>query len=221
MTDDKATESESTPTETAPPEGRRRPTAQLVAGGALVLIGLLWLLERAGVADLGVTTVLALATILVGLALMALARERPHSGLIVFGTVLAVLALLTAVAPLRGFQGGVGERVVEVSAVADLQSDYNLAMGSMTIDLSSIDEVGSPSRIRASVGLGELVIVVPAGVSLEVRGRAGAGEVVILEQSAAGLGIDETYRSPGFEEGAPGVVIDLAVFLGSVEVSEQ
>lgn len=214
------TETDKTTERATTEERDRLPTPQIVAGGALVLIGLLWLLERAGWVDIGVTTALAIATILVGLSLMLLARERPHSGLIMFGTILVLITLLTAVAPLRGFQGGIGERVVEVSVVTDLESDYNLAMGTMTIDLSQMDEVGEPSRIRASVALGELVIRVPDGVSLDVRGRAGAGEVVILGSRSGGIGVDETFRSSGFAEGAPGIVLDLAVFLGTVEVTE-
>lgn len=201
---------------------RRRPSApQIVGGGVLVLIGLLWLLERIGAIDVSVTAVLALATLVIGISLMLLARENPHSGLIVFGTILALITLLTAAAPFEGFQGGVGERVIEVSSVDEIRADHNLAMGTLTIDLREIDDLRAATPLTASVGMGELVIRVPEGTEVRVDANVGAGEVEILGRVTNGVGVDESYQSPGFQQSTQSLSLELQVFTGRLEVTDD
>ncbi|MGD2101993.1 MAG: LiaF-related protein [Acidimicrobiia bacterium] len=202
--------------ETRPPTRSIAP--QVIVGAALVLIGALWFLERLGAIDLTATTVLAGATIAVGVAVMVLATDGPHIGLIIFGLVLALAGTASALAPLEGFQGGVGERVVEPTSVQDIEADYNLAMGTLTIDLRDLD-VSSPISLSASVGMGELVVRVPEGVQFEVDARAGAGQTEILGQTEDGLGVEDTYTTDSFEEGQAGLSLDLDVFMGRVEVT--
>ena len=198
-----------------------RQTPRLVAGGVLILIGALWLLERTGAIDLNVTTVLALATMLVGLALMVLSREGSHSGLVVLGIILAVVTGLTALAPVEGFQGGVGDRRVEVNRASDIASSYEVAMGTLTIDLSGIEDQGNLGTLTARVGMGEMVIQVPEGMGVEVRAQVAAGEVNLFGESVGGVGVEDTQRSPGFEDADQQLVIDAEVFMGRVEVRQR
>jgi hypothetical protein len=208
--------------ETPQPVAARRSIApQVVAGAALVLIGALWLLERVGAIELTATTVLAMATIVVGIAVMILSTDGPHLGLIIFGFVLALAATAAALAPLEGFQGGVGDRVVAVRSVGDIAADYNVAMGQLTIDLAELEDVSSPISLNASVGMGELVVRVPEGIEFEVTANAGAGEIEILGEARDGLGVKDSYATPGFEQGAAGISLDLDVFMGRVEVSNE
>lgn len=202
------------------PSPRRRLAPQIVAGGVLLVIGALWLLERLGAIDLTVTTALAVGTIVVGLALMYLATDGPHGGLIVFGTVLALVATLTAVAPLEGFQGGVGERLVEATEVAELQAEYNLAMGNLTIDLTDLEALDQATTLSASVGMGELVIRVPEGMPVSITASAGAGQATIFDRNAEGLGVDLTFESDSFAASSAGLTVEAEVFMGSVEVTD-
>lgn len=196
-------------------------TPRLIAGGVLILIGALWLLERVGAVDLNATTVLALATLVVGLALMVLSREGAHSGLVVLGIVLAVIAGLTALAPVEGFQGGIGDRRVEVDRASDMASSYEVAMGTLTIDLSDLEDPGNIGVLTARVGMGEMVIRVPKGMGVEVRANVAAGEIDLFGEKTGGIGIEDTQRSPGFDEADQRLVIDAEVFMGRVEVTER
>lgn len=204
-----------------PPPRRRLSTPQIVSGGVLVLIGFLWLLERTGAIEVSVTAVLALGTMVVGISLMLLAREGSHGGLIVFGTILALVTLLTAAAPFEGFQGGVGERVIEVSTIDDIRADYNLAMGTLTIDLSEIDDLRTATALTASVGMGELVIRVPEGTEVRVDANLGAGQLEILGRVTDGVGIDETYQTSGFDQSSESLSLQLQAFTGRVEVTDE
>ncbi len=208
------------PTEQPPTTTRRLPLPQIVGGGVLVLIGLLWLLERTGVIDISVTAVLGLATMVTGIALMLLARDGAHAGLIIFGTLLAIVTLVTAAAPFEGFQGGVGDRTFVVTSVDDIRSDYNLAMGKLTLDLRQVDDLGPTAEVTASVGTGELIVRVPEGTEVSVDARVGAGQLEIFDRITDGIGIDETFQTPGFDaEG--GMTLDLQTFTGRVEVTDE
>jgi hypothetical protein len=192
---------------------------QLVAGGVLVLIGVLWLLERMGTIDVTVTATLALATMVVGIALMLLAGDGPHGGLVVFGTILGVAALATAVAPFEGFQGGVGDRTIVVTSIETIQPDYNVSMGTLTIDLRELDDLEAVTELSARVGMGELVIRVPSGIDVAVEARVGAGQIEIFGEMTDGVGIDASYESPGLKSDSPRLALDLEVFTGRVEVT--
>lgn len=209
---------ETTQPTTAPSGRRRRSEHQMVTGGVLVLIGALWLLERLGAIDLSATAVLALATMVVGFAVMVTSWRRSATGLAVFGTLLAFVTLLTAMAPLEGFQGGVGDRDITVSRVEDLDRNYDLAMGQMVIDLTEIERLEGPTELVASIGMGDLVVVVPPGVAFEVDARVGAGEIEILGERWDGVGVDATHLTDGFGEGDDGYLLDLRVGFGRVEV---
>lgn len=206
---------------TQAPVRRRLPIPQIVGGGVLVFIGGLWLLERTGLVDLSVTAVLAMATMVIGIALMLLSIDGPHVGLIVFGSVLAVITLITAAAPFEGFQGGVGDRTIAVTSADEIRPDYNLAMGRLTIDLRDVDDLDASAALSASVGTGELIVRIPEGTEIDVDARVGAGQLEILGRVIDGLGIDETYQSPGYEPSGERLKLDLQAFSGRVEVTDE
>lgn len=199
--------------------GASRP--QIVGGGVLVFIGLIWLLERTGAIDISLTAVLGLATMLIGVSLMLLAKDGAHAGLMVLGAILGLVALLTAAAPFEGFQGGVGDRVIEITSVDEIGPDYNLAIGTLTIDLRDIEGVETGTSLTASVGMGELTVRVPAGTELRVEGRVAVGEFEILGDAEGGLDIQRTFETPGFNPGSPGLTLDVRAFTGRVEVTNE
>jgi predicted membrane protein len=129
--------------------------------------------------------------------------------------------LITAIAPFEGFQGGVGDRVIEIGSASEIASDYELAMGSLTIDMTGVDDFDTSTRLSAQVGTGDLVVRVPNGVEISVVAKVGAGQVDIFDRSIDGLGIDETYVSPGFDESEQRITLDLQVFTGRVEVTDE
>jgi predicted membrane protein len=69
--------------------------------------------------------------------------------------------------------------------------------------------------------MGELVIRVPEGIGVRVDANVGAGEVDILGRTTDGLDIDEIYQSPGFEDSSESLLLDLQVFTGRVEVTDE
>jgi hypothetical protein len=202
----------------APPADRHGPAAATVLVGALlVLIGIGWLLDAAGV-EVPWRAVLPAALIAVGLACVAGAfRGRQHA-LMVVGVVLAVVLSLAAAAnwdleiPLGG---GVGDRTERPTTPADL-TGYELGVGNLVVDLRQLQVPPGTTRVQARVGVGELAVEVPQGVSVAVVARSGLGQVQALGQEEGGLAsrIDTVSEAGGDRR----LELDLRVGLGQVRV---
>jgi hypothetical protein len=202
----------------APPADRHGPAAATVLVGALlVLVGIGWLLDAAGV-EVPWRAVLPAALIAVGLACVAGAfRGRQHA-LMVVGVALAVVLSLAAAAdwdleiPLGG---GVGDRTERPTTPADL-TGYELGVGNLVVDLRQLQVPPGTTRVQARVGVGELAVEVPQGVSVAVVARSGLGQVQALGQEEGGLAsrIDTVSEAGGDRR----LELDLRVGLGQVRV---
>jgi phage shock protein PspC (stress-responsive transcriptional regulator)/predicted membrane protein len=152
---------------------------------------------------------------IVGVALVVgsvLGRAR---GLIVLGVVLTPLLVLS---PLAEFDvtGGVGQRRVHPSSVADIPATYDLAIGELVVDLRDVDFAGQVVELATSVGIGSLRVLVPSEeVAVRVNARVGIGEAQALGAVRAGFAREvETSR-----DGDGLLVIDAQVLIGEVRVT--
>jgi hypothetical protein len=212
---DRPEPTQSSPGPAPPSDTRGIGLGQVVTGAILVLIGVAWLIEAAGWADLPWRVLLAGALIVVGAALMYGSRTASHGGLIAFGVILAVvMALSSAIEVLADIplSGGIGEQ--RHHPVASVEDEYRWGIGSMRIDLRDTTVELEGLEIEASVGIGELVVFLPEGTSVAVDARSGIGEAVVLERRSSGLGSEVTVTDGDGEM----LVLDLDVAIGKVEV---
>jgi hypothetical protein len=215
---------EPVPTGQAPPGGpaapadRRGPaTATVLVGALLVLIGIGWLLDAAGV-EVPWRAVLPAALIAVGLACVAGAfRGRQHALMIVGVALLVVLSVAVAAdwdldVPLGG---GVGDRTEQPTTPADL-TGYELGAGNLLVDLRQLQVPPGTTPVEARVGVGELVVELPHGVSVEVLASSGLGEVQVLGQQEGGFGsrIEAVFGDGGDRR----LQLDVRVGVGEVRV---
>jgi hypothetical protein len=133
---------------------------------------------------------------------------------------LAVLGLLSIGSTVSiTIEGGVGEVLVQPDSVSELEDSYNLGLGELTIDLAAVDfPADRPVDIEADLGLGEMIVIVPAGVTVGVDASAGAGKLVVLGRDVSGFGdVDVHVLDRGETEGGQ-VNLDLHVGLGEINV---
>lgn len=205
----------------SPARAERFHAGRFLAGAIVALLGVGWLLESLDVAQIPWRVLLPATLIFVGAALIAASRSsKSHGPLIATGIVLtAFLTLGTAVdLPLAG---GAGARTERPASLADVKDEYRLGLGELTIDLTRLPppaEGAKQMRIKARVGIGQLVVVLPGGVLASVRGHAGIGEVKVFGRTRSGFDVEY-----GFEPKTPygatiAFVLDLSVGVGSVEV---
>jgi hypothetical protein len=204
--------------EPGPPTDRHAPAAATVLVGVLlVLIGIAWLLDAAGVV-VPWRAILPASLIAVGLACAAGAfRGRQHA-LMVVGVVLMVLLSLGVAAdwdldlPLSG----VGDRSEQPTSTAQLRR-YELGAGNFELDLRRLQLPPGTTTVEARVGIGELVVEVPEGVSLTVVASSGLGQVQVLGEEDGGIASRIDFGSePG---GDRRLEVDARVGLGEVRVN--
>lgn len=189
----------------------------VVLGTVLVGVGSLWFLDALDVISIRAAVVLPATLAVVGLALIVGSFDGEHSGLVVFGVFLTVAVIISAVAPVDAFRGGVGERQFRAETGADLATDYRLGVGDMSLDFSDL-ELTAPEAIRASLGAGTLQVELPEDLPVRIEARSGAGEVTIFGENSDGLSVTRTYESPGFDPAQPGLILELEVATGEIEV---
>jgi hypothetical protein len=113
---------------------------------------------------------------------------------------------------------------------------FELGAGQLRVDLTAAKYAATttkPDHVTATLGAGELDIVVPAGVTVVVNAHARAGELVVDRGAATGTGMMDN-GSGGMHRGgadwsetvtfgptsaAPEIVVDAEVGLGQINVT--
>ena len=195
----------------SPRTRRRRVLGPVVFGTLLIWGGL------AALADVSLGTGLAVALLLVGAGFVAGAFVGGSRLLVVPALVIAAaLALVTAVdVPLRG---PIGEHGWAPHRVSDLDEPFEVSMGQGTLDLTAVPlRDGETISVQASVGMGQLVVIVPDGPGVVTSAEVGAGEAQVFGRVESGVGFTSEVTSIG-DPGAAIIALDLQVGLGQVEV---
>lgn len=135
--------------------------------------------------------------------------------------ILAVLALVAAIAvPLATIRvplfAGIGSRDVAPALASQVHSQYRLGIGRLTLDLSGTTLPRGQTFVKATVGIGDLHVIVPANTSVDVQGRVDAGRVDLLGGEDSGTHVS----SQTFDRTGSGrvLVLDLHTGYGNVEV---
>jgi hypothetical protein len=182
-------------------------------GLVLLAAGTLWLLSEADVVELGVRTSVGVLLIVVG---CALALSSAHRGVLVLaGVILLLVGLPALLIDDELFEGGIGETVESPRAAVDLEP-FRQGIGKLTVDLT---EDGLPldgAAVEASVGIGELVVLVPADVDFTLDAHVGAGNVEALGETANGVDVD-LERISG-TAGSQEIDLELEVGVGNMRV---
>ncbi|MDQ1447131.1 MAG: hypothetical protein QOC79_102 [Actinomycetota bacterium] len=195
---------------------RRRPfLTPLTLSALLIGAGIASLLQATGALDVNLTVVLAIATCLVGAALVTAAFVGRAHALIVVGIVLlgATAISSTIDVPLRG---GIGARQYRPLTLAELQGHYELGIGDLELDLRDLPLADRTTAVDAQTGIGELVVFVPSSVRVEVHAHAGAGSLMLFGREEGGWPANDQRAVAG---SGPGVLrLDVRVGAGQVRV---
>jgi hypothetical protein len=191
----------------------------MTIGVAFVALGVAALLDLAGAIHVTLVQYLALALTVVGAGVLVGAFMGRARWLVVPGLLLIPLVLVASLIDVP-VTGGTGNRTITPATSLQIQPQYHIAAGQLTLDLRATNLGIQPMSIRATNVAGRILVLVPPNVPLDVRARAGAGDVSLFGQHYDGVRVD-VHRTYGSTEtpGSPGLLtLDLETSLGQVEV---
>jgi len=210
---------EASPVVVAPPAPSRRripvflPTIGTLIAGA----GILGVLQQTDVLDVDWTLALAGAVGIVGVAVAIGAFFGTVGGLASVGALLAaaLVVIVTVDVPL---EGRIGERELRPLTPEDLNGSYEHAIGRLELDLREIALPAGTTRVEASVGIGELTVIVPDHVRVAVDAEVQGGESRILGSTEDGWDVRHGVARDDAPAGTPVLELGLTVGFGELEV---
>jgi len=117
--------------------------------------------------------------------------------------------------------GGIGQRTLHPTSVTEAQIDDHLGVGQLTVDLTDVPSGAEPLTVDASVGYGQIRVIVPRDAELRLRTDVNAGHTVVDgEEISEGIHRDDTRTIPALTPATNGVVrtIDLDLEVGAGEI---
>ncbi len=202
----------------ARPEPRpreRSPLAWYVGAATLVVVALLALAGIVTGAWVTPGQYLGAVLAVFGVGLLIAAWWGRAGILIVLGTVLLPVAILAAFVSVP-LSGGLGDVAFRPQTPAELRGEYRIAAGGLTLDLTALPNTGQPIAIAASVGVGRLLVLVPADARLQIDGRVNGGRLSLPGSRQVGTWLAERVDRP--DGTGVHLVLTLEAGLGGVTV---
>lgn len=194
----------------------------VVLGTAVLGVGIAWLLDATDAVSVSWRLVLPGVLIVIGIGLVVGAvTGAGHGGLLPAGVALTALLAVLWVLPgnIGGtLSGGVGERTETPQSVTDGRAGYRLGVGRLNVDLRNLELEEGTTRVRVQVGIGQLVVRIPADVAVRADARSGIGNVQVLGCEASGLGADRECESDDYSTEGDRLDLDLNIGIGQIEV---
>ena len=187
----------------------------LIIGGTIVLLAQLDLDVNLPSFEVG----LSAALILVGLLILFEARHGFHGGLMTLATILIVLLGLSSASHFNiAVDGAFGDSRHHVTRAGDLEREYSHAFGSLTVDLRDLTLNEGTTHLEVSVIFGDGTLYLPPDVPYRIATDSVFGSIDATEFDTEGVATSRTYTSPGYDEAAKRLDIDMSVVFGSGRV---
>ncbi|MFJ9693575.1 PspC domain-containing protein [Kitasatospora sp. NPDC101183] len=167
------------------------------------------------------TVMLAAGLLVVGLTLLLAAKVGKARKLAAIG-LLMTLALTVVGRTPHSMDNAVGDRSWSVATAGDLRDRYNLAAGSIRLDLSALDPAGATLTTKVEVGAGQVTVTVPADVTVNLTATVGLGNVSLPDGRHDGTGKHTYQLDPRGAQASKGTfTLQLGVGLGNIKVVQQ
>jgi phage shock protein PspC (stress-responsive transcriptional regulator) len=157
----------------------RRPPSPLgwyVVGAALVGIGLLAAADSAGLLFPEPDHYFGLAMLVIGVGLVVGAWWGHARALILVGLMLLPFAWIASLVDVP-LEGGWGSRRFAPATSAELREEYRLVGGELVLDLTDYVGTDASVDVNASVGFGQLRVLLPEEAGADIDATVGGGVI--------------------------------------------
>jgi hypothetical protein len=175
--------------------------------------GIGWMVDESGV-SVPWRTFPAAALMLIGAALLVtLLGGRGRRVLIPLGALTLLLAVAVGIGADR-YAGPVGDTVL-APTTADWPADARVSTGTLTVDLTRYP-LPESGQLRAEIGAGRLIVIIPAGSQPAIDARTTIGTVSV-DGVKVSDGVDVRWSQP--HRPPYDIELTLQVGLGDIEVN--
>ncbi|MFC8454053.1 PspC domain-containing protein [Kitasatospora sp. NPDC057223] len=184
--------------------------------GLLVTVGVaaaIWAPQEGRAGTVLLSTVLATLLLGIGLTLLVGAKFGRARGLVVPALLLTVALAATGGSRIQ-LGDTFGDRAWAPVSAAELQSEYRLSAGSITLDLRGLDPAGGTLATGVRLGAGDLTVSVPPDVVVSVRARHILGNVQITGVEDTDGSNDRSYQLQPLNGQASKGTLDLSLAVG-------
>jgi hypothetical protein len=189
-------------------------SGRVALGAILLASGVVWLLSAADVVDLSYRIWIGVVLVAIGLAIALL--PRGHGALALTGLLVTLAGLPALLVDSDVFGGGVGDRVETPAGEAELEP-FRHAVGKLTVDLTSPGLDLDGAAVEASLGIGELVVLLPDDADASFDIHVGIGNAEAFGRTESGLDVDLSGLSG--TSGTQELTLELDVGIGNARVA--
>lgn len=208
-----------TPAPAIPAEPPRpaSPLGWYALAGTFISVGVVALIDNQSNVAVELADYFGVALLALGLGLVIGAWRGRARALILIGLVLVPFALAASFIKVP-LDGGFDSRYLQPQSAAELQPEYRLVGGTLWLDLSQLEGQTGQVDLRASVGVGEIEVILPRDAVVDASSSVEGGTLNLFGREFSGTSVAQ--RVVGNEGGA-GVNVHLVldVGLGSVYIT--
>lgn len=190
-------------------------------GALLVLSGVVWLIQRAGIIHVSWEAMLSALLIALGVGMVVTARRPRGRGLILLGVALTLVLAGTSSVDVGLAKDGIGDRSLRPVSVVTAGSNASLGVGHLDVDLRDLTVPVGESSLRYGIGVGELIVHLPtdSGVAVRINSSARGGELQVLGVVRSGSNVSLPYRDPNYATAERRLALELSAGFASVQVT--
>ena len=203
---------------------RRRNPFLAAVGAALVLWGLISLLEHLGVLRASGGALWGILLIALGgwWLVRTLSPRHKTPYLQWFGNLVVGREAWQVSEPEVRVDTGLGDASVRLGTAEIAPGDHRISithwLGNVRVDLTDVELPSGTLRIDASNVVGDVILRVPQGLPVRIRAEVELGAVRIGEQRRSGFSTVLEWESPEFAEADGRVEATLSQLLGDAKV---
>ncbi|MBI3745804.1 MAG: PspC domain-containing protein [Chloroflexi bacterium] len=116
--------------------------------------------------------------------------------------------------------GGIGGHDYLPETIAEVAPAYHIAVGRLTIDLSHLKAGSQPVTLEATVGIGNLYVIIPKDAAVEVTGTVQGGELWLLGREHVGTDLTDHVSEVG-SPGGGALVLTVDAGIGRVWIERS
>lgn len=201
----------------AAPPRERSPLGWYVLAGVLLILGALAATDTVAAVRVVPGQYFGAGILALGIGLVVGSWWGRARLLILLGLVVLPVAAGSAFLTVP-LEGGIGDHSYRPRSLVEVQPEYRIAGGRLSLDLT--DLAGSePVALDASVGVGDLFVIVPKHAAVQVTGTVQGGRLWLFGREHVGTGLADRVSEPGDADGDGGtIVLTLDAGIGQVWV---